>query len=438
MLKTIANSLERFDASIDTLDDEQAKTAIRAALDAVRELLGAMTVEVFYLSEISEGVLRNDNRGNKKKIPYFLRFTESLDPHDSDASDKQERIYYDPNADGIWTLSYQQNREIWIEDRWIEYENNTRTRRPRLREPVAMEDRVAMENMAAVAGEDRKIERNHNIFWNSVNSAIVVPFFYKLGSTFIEDSNTKGLISHQTNGFISFEFKKPKRYDSEQLFQLCRIRESVADLIWKSYARSDSFDGTSHAVRKFQEECQEAVNNFPFAKTGVLSSERRGYENLTSLIRTAFVNNRIVMQVYDGDSDEIGISEVNGEIASRIRKVHFAVFDLTESSFPVDMLLSVLFSEKKPCLILHDNSEVARHPLITEIERDRRMGRDTNQLLDTWFYENKQEDEGYLFFKNVHDERREWIEVWDLFLHSVEEISEPFRMASDDLDLEDE
>ena len=111
MLNRIADELERFDASIDVIDRDQAKRAIKAALGAARVLLGAMTAEVFYMSEKPVEQLEN-NILDIKPAPYFLRFAEDLDPNDDDASDKKERDDYNPKDDGLWTWSYDESRSL--------------------------------------------------------------------------------------------------------------------------------------------------------------------------------------------------------------------------------------------------------------------------------------------------------------------------------------
>ncbi|NEP19201.1 MAG: hypothetical protein F6J97_20275, partial [Leptolyngbya sp. SIO4C1] len=78
MLKKIADDLERFDASIDVINRVQAKIAIEAALRAARVLLGAMTVEVFYMSARQVDEIRGSTQ-YPRMIPYFLRFAENLD-----------------------------------------------------------------------------------------------------------------------------------------------------------------------------------------------------------------------------------------------------------------------------------------------------------------------------------------------------------------------
>lgn len=425
MLHKIADELERFDASIDVINKEQAKSAIEAALGVVRVLLRAMTVEVFYVSE----KLRGDNTRYGKTVPHCLRFAKVLDDSEREALAKQSRDEYDLNSDGTWTWSYEKNSEVWVEDRWVEYiDNNTKLRRPSHNEPVAMENRIPMENMAANEGDDRRIDRRHNRFWDSVNAVIVIPFFYKIGSTF-ENASTNGLISHQTNGFISFEFKTPKKYDQEQLDQLLRIRESVADLIWKSHAWNDSFHGTNHAVAKFKEECSRAQKSSLPTKTGLFAPERQGYERLIELIQRTFTDSGIDIKRYDGVSDDLGLLQDSQNTTKNIRNVHFAVFDITEKNLVVDMLVGVMFAERKPCLILHENSEVARHPLMKRLAE--RTEQDTDRLLYLWFYERQPNGEGYLFFRSRQRERRPWEEVWEEFLCKVREISSTFRIADD-------
>ncbi|MBD3884525.1 hypothetical protein IFO70_22550 [Phormidium tenue FACHB-886] len=433
MLKKIADELERFDASIDVINREQAKSAIAAALGAARVLLGAMTAEVFYMSEKPKEAIRDNNTRYRRMAPHFLRFAEDLDPDDSDALDKQALGEYHPDDDGTWTWSYQNNSEVWVEDRWVEYTNNTRVRRSSHSDPVDMENRVAMENMAAKEEAYRTIEKKHNIFWNSVNAVIVIPFFYKIGSTFVDNGSTKGLISHQANGFISFEFKTPKRYDREQLDQLLRIRESVADLIWKSHAWQDSCDGTNHVVKKFKDECDRAKKRFLPIKTGLFAPKRQGYENLIALIETTFRESRIEMKTYDGESDALGLVQAQSSQdifqTQSIRDVHFAVFDITEKNLVADILVGVMFAECKPCLVLHENSEPARHRLVRQLTV--RGGQDTDWLLYAWLYERQSNGEEYLFFKPNNRERKTWGEVWEDFLHKVRRISSTFQIAAD-------
>lgn len=433
MLSKIADELERFDASIDVINCAQAKKAIEAALDVVRVLLGAMTVEVFYMSKTS-GTAATGDVLFPTVLPYFFRFAESLDPRDRHALNKGDRGHYNPEDDGTWTWSYRRNVAVWVEDRSVEYVDGTSVPGPIYTEPVSMEQRRAMENKAAQNEEDRTIESRHNIFWYSVNAVIVIPFFYNLGNTFIgdtfnRDDSNRGLISHHANGFISFEFKNPKRYDPDQLVQLCRIRESVADLIWKSHAWQDSCDGTNHAVTKFQEECFRARESFLPIKTGLFAPERQGYERLMAPIRTTFIDSKIRMNTYDGVSDALGLLQSSQGITQSIRNVHFAVFDITEKNLVVDMLVGIMFAECKPCLILHENSEVARHPLMKGLAE--RTGQDTNRLLYLWFYERQPNGEGYQFFKSSRGERKPWEEVWEDFLRKVKRISPTFQIAAD-------
>jgi hypothetical protein len=415
MLHKIADELKRFDASIDVIDRDQAKRVIEAALGVVRRLLGAMTVEVFYMSEKPEEQ-REDDSLVIRTIPYFLRFAEDLDPDDQDALNKTERGDYNPQADGPWTWSYRQNQVVWIEDRNDTTVSSSRDGRP------------DMDNKAV---KGSIVPRKHNVFWTSVKSVITIPFSYNLGTTFADSNsrtNTKGLISDNANGFISFEFKSPKRYNEEQHVQLVRMREAVADLIWKSHAWQDSCDGTNHAVTKFNDECLRARESLLPIKTGLFAPERQGYERLMAPIRTTFIDSKIRMNTYDGVSDALGLLQASQDITQSIRNVHFAVFDITEKNLVVDMLVGVMFAECKPCLILHENSEVARHPLMKRLAE--RTGQDTDRLY-LWFYERQPNGEGYLFFKSSQEERRPWEGVWQEFLRIVRENSPTFHIADD-------
>jgi hypothetical protein len=419
MLKKIAEELERFDASIDVIDPDQAKIAIEAALGAARVLLGAMTVEVFYMSETQ--VERNKNGTQfSETVPYFLRFAEDLAPNDNDALGKKERKDYNPKADGPWTWSYEKNHVVWIENRYDTTVSKSRDGLP------------DMDNKAVK--EDNIVPAKHNLFWTSVQSVITIPFFYNLGTTFADKNNNNKdkknrLISYETNGFISFEFKSPKKFNDAQLIELLRMREAVADLIWKSHAWKDSCDGTSHAVKRFAEDCSKLQQDFLPIKTGLFAPERRDHEKFMAPIKMAFTDKKIKMKMYDGESDVLGLSQDSQDVVESIRNVHFAVFDITEKNLVVDMLVGIMFAERKPCLILHENSEPARHPLIRELAV--RAGRDTNRLLYLWFYEKNPNGEGYSFFKSSKGERKTWKKVWADFYLNIEEISPTFGIASD-------
>lgn len=414
MLSKIADDLKHFDASIDVIDRDQAKRAIEAALGAARELLGAITVEVFYMSKKQ---VEQDEYGSlgMKTIPYFLRFAEDLDQNDKEALAKEERGDYNPKDNGPWTWAYEKNHVVWIEDRMFG------------RSGSVLPD---MNNRAVE--DDNIIPAKHNVFWTSVISVIAIPFFYNLGTTFANNNgrqNTKGLISYKANGFISFEFKSPKKYNYEQHAALCSMSEAVADLIWKSHAWQDSCDGTNHAVEKFREECSRSQKSFLPIKTGLFAPKRQGDERFTEPIQMAFIDRKIKMKTYDGVSDALGLLQASQDMMQSIRYTHFAVLDITEKNLVVDMLVGIMFAECKPCLILHENSEPARHPLIRELAV--RAGQNTNRLLCPWFYERQPNSEEYVFFKSSNGERKIWREIWEDFLPKVEEIVPTFRIADD-------
>jgi len=329
-LLKISRELHKHSAAIDFLDEPRAKQVINAALKVVRRELNASIVELYFLSTTLAPTKYGDP---SEYVPCLQR--SDWDAYDNILKSriKQKPIYELFKEDngswanpGVWSWVYEHKRPVWVED--MTYKTA---------------DGCVVNQLGEKNEEGRdlhKLSEEYTIVYPKTQCIIVVPFNHK-----IEHANDTDIY-----GILSVEFEDVRRYTRTEYEAIKSIANCFADLRWKSKAWQENWKGTKEVTEDIIDFCNQFHES---TKAGLFIPFGSLLADLGKDVEASFAEQSSRMDIFDTGRNEIIRSHQELLMDT---KTHFAIIDVTNCDPTNIFLLGCMVSQKKPCLILAEQS----------------------------------------------------------------------------------
>lgn len=337
MLRNINHKLNDLARPLDFISPEDAKYAVRAVCEKLKEIVDdAYIVDVYWKKDSSNG-------------------QSILDPFISIRSDTAEKV-------SIIIISDERGILPWVQKKgkiaWIDDVRNKDWKKPVL-------------NLAAVDGlkEEKKFTSNNKeLDWSE--------------DKYIQPSETLNSFSSQTEcimayplkyrgqvwGVLSIELTMPKKYDSKINYELFYTARLIASLIWKSDVQDQNASETKEAVSGFVTAItkqEEDVIDLTHNPSGFMA---RPFDEIFDQVECAIQSYISHVEIYHSKNQ--GKELIINEIKKQIQKSHFCIADIT--GFNVNVLIEL-------GMMMNDRDKRDKIIIIKNIEDKNEIPFDINQ-----------------------------------------------------------